>query len=301
VSDPAGSAGAVRRVVARVGAVRRRVHADALDELAAAVAYHAFLALVPLLLLATAVAGLVLADDAARTAVADAIVGAVPALAEATLPGGPLDAALAGVASVRGSLGLLGVAGLVLAGVRLGAALMAGVAAAFRAPRPRGPVARLREAAAPGLLGLLALTGVAVGAVVAGVRDQLDPVLPGAVPGPAVTAVAAVGVTALDAVVVAGLFRLLVPRAGPLRRHLVGATVVAVGWGALRALGGAFVGGRIAAAGAVWGALAGVVTVLVLLHVLARLLLIGALVSALRGEAGASGDPADAAPDPDPS
>ena len=279
-------------VAARLTAVRRRVHADALDELAAAVAYHAFLALLPLLVLATAVAGLVLADDAARAAVVEAVRSAIPALADATLPGGPLDAALAGVASVRTSLGVLGAVGLVLAGLRLGAALMAGVAAAFRAPRPRGAAARLREAAAPGLLGLLGLTGVGVGAVVGGVRDALAGVLPGALPGPTVTAVAAVAATLLDAVVVAALFRLLLPRAGTLRSHLGGAAVVAVGWAALRALGGAFVGTRVAAAGAVWGALAGVVTVLVLLHLLARLLLVGALVSALRHEARRDPEPA---------
>jgi membrane protein len=274
----------VARLAARAAALRHRVHADALDELAAAVAYHAFLALLPLLLLATAAAGLVLADGAARSAVTDAVVGAVPALELATLPGGPLDTALAGVAAARGSLGLLGGAGLVLAGVRLGSALMAGVTAAFRTPRPRGAVARLREAAAPALLGLLALTGVGVGAVAGGVRAALVPLLPGPLPGPTLTAVAAVAATGLDALVVAGLFRLLVPRAGTLRSHLAGAVVVAAGWGALRVLGGAFVGTRIAAAGAVWGALAGVVTVLVLLHLLARLLLVGALVSALRHE-----------------
>jgi membrane protein len=281
--------GRAAALAARITAVRRRVHADALDELAAAVAYHAFLALLPLLVLATALAGLVLADDAARTAVVAAARTAVPALTDATLPGGPLDTALAGVASVRGSLGLLGAVGLVLVGLRLGAALMAGVAAAFRAPRPRGAAARLREAAAPALLGLLAVTGVTVGAVVGGVRDVLDGLLPGAVPGPTVTAVAAVAATLVDAVVAAALFRLLLPRAGSLRSHLGGAAVVAVGWGALRALGGAFVGTRVAAAGAVWGALAGVVTVLVLLHLLARLLLVGALVSALRHEAAAAG------------
>ena len=158
--------------------------------------------------------------------------------------------------------------------------------------RPRGAAARLREAAAPGLLGLLGLTGVGVGAVVGGVRDALAGVLPGALPGPTVTAVAAVAATLLDAVVVAALFRLLLPRAGTLRSHLGGAAVVAVGWAALRALGGAFVGTRVAAAGAVWGALAGVVTVLVLLHLLARLLLVGALVSALRHEARRDPEPA---------
>ncbi len=246
----------VARVAARAAALRHRVHADALDELAAAVAYHAFLALLPLLLLATAAAGLVLADGAARSAVTDAVVGAVPALELATLPGGPLDTALAGVAAARGALGLLGGGGLVVAG----------------------------EAAAPALLGLLALTGVGVGAVAGGVRAALVPLLPGPLPGPTLTAVAAVAATGLDALVVAGLFRLLVPRAGTLRSHLAGAVVVAAGWGALRVLGGAFVGTRIAAAGAVWGALAGVVTVLVLLHLLARLLLVGALVSALRHE-----------------
>ena len=273
----------MRAILTRITAVRHRVHADALDELAAAVAYHAFLALLPLLLLATAGVGLVLADDAARVAVADAVVAAVPALEAATLPGGPLDTALTGVAAARGSLGLVGGAGLVLAGVRLGAALMAGVAAAFRLPRPRGVRARLREAAAPVLLGLLALTGVAVGAVVGGLGTVLGPVLAAVPPGAAATTLAVlagVAVSALDAVVAAALFRVLVPAAGPLRRHLVGGAVVAVGWGLLRVAGGAFVGTRIAAAGAVWGALAGVVTVLVLLHLLARLLLVGALVSA---------------------
>ncbi len=282
---------------------RRRVHADALDELAAAVAYHGFLALLPLLLLGTAAAGLVLADDAARAAVTAAVDAAVPALTEATLPGGPLDTALAGVAAVRGSLGLIGAAGLVLAVVRLGAAVMAGVAAAFRVPRPRGAAARLRETAAPALLGMLALTGVAVGAVAGGLRTVLAPLLPGPVPGPTVAVLAALGATVLDALVVATLFQLLLPRgrgrsrsgagSGSFRSDLVGGAVVAAGWGVLRAVGGAFVGTRVAAAGAVWGTLAGVVTVLVLLHLLARLLLVGALVAALREERrAASGRPA---------
>lgn len=276
-------------LVATLRAARRRAHDDALDELAAAVAYHGFLALLPLLVLATAAAGLVLSDDAARATVVDAVVGAVPALGAATLPGGPVDTALAGVAAVRGTLGTIGAVGLVLAVVRLGAALMAGVAAAFRVPRPRGATTRLREAAAPALLGLLALTGVAVGAVAGGVRAALAPLLPGAVPGPTVAAAAALGATVLDAVVVAGLFRLLLPGVAGLRARLAGGAVVAVGWGVLRAVGGAFVGTRVVAAGAVWGALAGVVTVLVLLHLLARLLLVGALVAALRAETAAAG------------
>lgn len=280
---------------AAVAAARRRVHADALDELAAAVAYHAFLALVPLLALATAALGVVLVDEAARRAVVAGLAGTVatPLLQLALLPDGPLataiDGALSGVAAVRGPLGVVGAVGLALTGLRLGGALGAGVAAAFRVPRPRGATARLRAAAVAPLLAALGLTGVVVPALAGGSRAALPVGLQVLLPGPLTALVGTVAAVALDTVVVAALYRVLLPAVGRLRDHLPAAVLVAVGWAALRLLGGAFVGARVASAGAVWGALAGVVTVLVLLHLLARLLLVGALVSALARERRAGG------------
>jgi membrane protein len=259
--------------------VHARSRAVAVDQLAAGIAYFAFLALVPVLLLATAVAGFLLDDIEAQAAVANAITSTLPGLEVALTTGGPLEQLLSTLVRRRGQLGLVGAVSLVLIAVRLAAALMAGVELAFGAPRAGGPVARLRQLAALGALGVVALVGFAAAGVTSGLLPWL--------PGPLLMVLTFAIGAGFDLLLFLVAYRVLFAsreagRAWSL--HLPGAVLGAVGWTGLKIFGATFVGIRLQSAGAVYGTLAGVATVLVLLYVMARLFLTGAVVSAVRAE-----------------
>ena len=275
--------------VATVRAVHARSRAVAVDQLAAGIAYFAFLALVPLLLLATAAAGFVLDDVAAQRTVADAVTAALPGLEAAVEPGGALDTLLENVVRSRGALGVVGGASLLLVALRLAAALMAGVELTFGVPRATGAGARLRQLGALTVLGVILIAGSFTGGLAAGLLPWL--------PGPLLRAVTVTLATASDVALFLVAYRTLLtagpndragaaagPAGPPWRVHLPGALLGAAGWGALKLFGATFVTIRLQSAGAVYGTLAGVATVLVLLYAMARLFLTGAVLSAVRAE-----------------
>jgi membrane protein len=274
--------------IAVIREVLARSRRAALDQLAAGIAYFAFLALVPLLLLGTAIAGFVLDDADMQLRIAAAITSALPGLEAAVEEGGPLDALLSTLVRRRGQLGLVGAASLVWIGLRLAASLMAGVQAAFGSAREAGARARLRQLEALLLLALVVVAGFAVATLASGLLPWL--------PGPALTVVTFAVGAAFDLLLFLVAYRMLLEvdgwRAG-WARHLPGAALGAAGWAGLKLFGATYVGIRLQSAGAVYGTLAGVVTVLVLLYLMARLFLTGALVSALveerRGADGAAG------------
>jgi uncharacterized BrkB/YihY/UPF0761 family membrane protein/glycerophosphoryl diester phosphodiesterase len=277
-----------------VRALLDRSRERAIDQLAAGVAYFAFLALVPLLLLATAVAGFLLDSPDAQQQVAGAITGALPGLGAAVEPGGQLDELLGTLVRRRGSLGLVGGLSLLWVGVRLAASLMAGVELAFAMPRQHGWRARLRQLVALVTVAVALLAGAWTTGAVAGLLPWLPSIL-------ARTTTIAVGV-----VVDLGLFLLaygvLLPRPS-WRVHLPGASLAAVGWAGLTLVGATVVSIRLQAAGAVYGTLAGAATVLLLLYVMARLFLTGAVLSSLTEERSVSEGPsattsADVSSDP---
>jgi membrane protein len=291
--DPAGAVAegagrtALRAVAQDVRTLLDRLRGDAIDQLSAGVAYFAFLALVPVLLLATAVAGFLLDDVHAQRAVAGAITSALPGLETAVQPGGPFDELLATLVRRRGQLGLVGAASLLWVAIRLSASLMAGVEAAFRVPRRTGPAARIRQLAALGALGLVTVAAF----VASGLASGLLPWLP----GPALTVVTFAIGALFDLLLFLVAYRVLlptVPSAGPSEAaarttwalHLPGALLGAAGWTGLKVFGATIVGIRLQSAGAVYGTLAGVATVLVLLYVMSRLFLTGAVVSAVYEE-----------------
>ena len=284
-ASPSGSA---TRLLATARAVHARARAIAVDQLAAGTAYFGFLALVPLLLLATAVAGFVLDDVDAQRDVAVAITSALPGLEAAVEPGGALDTLLSTLVRRRGELGLVGAVSLLLVAVRLAASLMAGVELAFGAERATGVGARLRQLGALVALGVVVLAG----SVTSGLASGLLPWLP----GPALRIVTFGIGAASDVVLFLVAYRVLhapvirrtpvtarvpAPAVSPWRIHLPGALLGAAGWTALKVFGATFVGIRLQSAGAVYGTLAGVATVLVLLYLMARLFLTGAVLSAV--------------------
>ena len=258
-------------------AVHERSRVAAVDQLAAGIAYFGFLALVPVLLLATAIAGFVLDDAEAQRTVATAVSSALPGLEGAVEPGGPLDTLLSTLVRRRGQLGLVGAVSLLWVALRLAASLMAGVELAFGTARSKGVVARLRQLAALGALAVV----IVVGFVASGVASGLLPFLPGA----ALTVVTFAVGAGFDLLLFLVAYRVLsapevVDATGSAWRvHLPGAVLGAVGWTALKVFGATYVGIRLQSAGAVYGTLAGVATVLVLLYLMARLFLTGAVLS----------------------
>ena len=253
-----------------------RSRRTAIDQLAAGIAYFAFLALVPVLLLATAVAGFLLDDADVQLRIASAVTSALPGLEAAVEEGGPLDTLLSTLVRRRGQLGLAGAASLAWVGLRLAASLMAGVEAAFGAQRRAGARARLRQLEALVLLGVVVLAGFAAASVASGLLPWL--------PGPALTVVTFAVGAAFDLLLFLVAYRMLLePNGwrGGWARHLPGAALGTAGWAGLKLFGASYVGIRLQSAGAVYGTLAGVATVLVLFYLMARLFLMGALVSAM--------------------
>jgi len=266
-------------VLTPMRAVLEHGRARAVDQLAAGIAYFAFLALVPLVLLATAVAGFLLDDPDVQARVVTLVLTGVPGLEATVVEGGPLDTLIATLVRRRSQVGLSGALGLVWVALRLGASLMAGVEAVFGVARSTGALARLRHFAALVVLALAILLGVVTGTVVAGVLPWL--------PGPLATVVTFALTGVLDAGLLLLAYRLLVP--APWRTHLPGALLGALGWTVLKVVGATYVGLRVAAAGAVYGTLGGIVGLLLLLYLVARLFLTGAVVSALLAPAAQDG------------
>jgi len=266
----------VRELVTTLRTFLARSRSTAIDQFAAGIAYFAFLALVPVLLLATAVAGFLLDDADVQLRIASAVTSALPGLEAAVQADGPLDTLLSTLVRRRGQLGLVGAASLVWVGLRLAASLMAGVEAAFGTQRRAGARARLRQLEALVLLGVVVLAGFAAASLTAGLLPWL--------PGPALMVVTFAVGAAFDLLLFLVAYRMLLEPGGwrgGWARHLPGAALGAAGWAGLKLFGASYVGIRLQSAGAVYGTLAGVATVLVLFYLMARLFLMGALVSAM--------------------
>ncbi len=266
----------MREVYATVREFLARSRSTGIDQFAAGIAYFGFLALVPVLLLATAIVGFVLDDVDVQARIIAAITSALPGLEAAVEEGGPFDALLGTLVRRRGQLGLVGAASLVWVGLRLAASLMAGAEAAFGTPRKGGPKARLRQLEALVLLGVVIVAGFAAASITAGVLPWL--------PGPALSFVTFTVGAGFDLLLFLVAYRMLLEQdgwRGGWARHLPGAALGALGWTGLKVFGATYVGIRLQSAGAVYGTLAGVATILVLFYLMARLFLTGALLSAM--------------------
>jgi membrane protein len=182
--------GTARRVLDRFGAVDGGL-------LAAGIAYNAVLALIPIGLLATGIAGFVLTDPASRTDVVAAIAGLLPPLS------GVVDEIVAGLSRASPSLSVVG---LVLAGwgtTRLFASLESGVVQVGLDQARRGLVRRtarrigsIAGVAVILLAALIAAPALAIGVEMAGTAgvdrpllDALLALLPPALAGIALAAI----------------------------------------------------------------------------------------------------------------
>ncbi|MFP5309748.1 MAG: YihY/virulence factor BrkB family protein [Actinomycetes bacterium] len=271
--------------------VQERYTADAADSLAASIGFFGFLSLFPLLILALAVTGFLLRDDpVAQRQVVTTITGAIPGF-QAILGGADCSVAQAGagggagaaqactavagvvrnVTSNAGSIGLVGLATLLLSGLRVVNGAAVATSRVFRLPLPTGAAAKARQVGVLAGLGLLAAAGVAAGSL---------PGLTG-LPGPVRVLVGPLLSLALDVGLFLVAYRLL-GHENPLgwRDLLPGALLAGTGWTALKLFGAGYVAGQIADANALYGALGGVIALLLLLYLAGRLYLYGAELTA---------------------
>ncbi len=258
-------------------AVQERYKEDAADQLAAAIGFFAFLSLVPLLLLAVATAGFVLDDPDRQTEVALALTEVLPGFQETLDAGEPdegVSALLETVVNQRGTVGLIGLVTLLLTGQRVIAAAMAATRVVFRGGTVKGLGGWIRKLVSMTVLGVTALASVGL-ASLAGFDLGL-------LPRPATVLLSLLASLVLDLVLFLVAYRVLSTTTSMPWRDLVpGAVFAAIGWTLLKLFGSTWVANQIASANALYGALGGVIALLLLLYLAGRLYLYGAELSAV--------------------
>lgn len=270
--------------------VQDRYQEDAGDQFAGSIGFFGFLSLFPILLLALSITGFVLADapeervDEVAETVAQTVQDAIPGFAAAL--GGGDDAtsvgqALDSVIANRNTAGGLGLVLLLLSGLRVVNAAQTATLVVFRVDRGRlvGLMAKVRQVGALAGLGLLALAGAVAGGAIGGLSQREFP--------GAMDVLAPVVATAATFVLDTGLFlaayRVFGTRDGPPVSTLVpGAVLAGAGWTALKLAGSTYVSGQVDRASNLYGALGGVIGLMLLLYLAGRLYVYGAELSAVR-------------------
>lgn len=251
--------------------VNTRYGEDGGGYLAAALTYYGFLSIFPLLLLALAGVGFVLAGDLqAQRQWAERLSESIPGL-------GPLIGEnLRSIVEQRGGAGVIGLVGLVWSGTGLTNAAGYSLSRVFRRPAVQGLVRkRVWSITSTAGLGLLALTGVTISAVVGGLQAQ------GTV-GSALAAVALVVALVLDVILFLVSYRVLTAGWSPPFRQLwLGALVAGAGWTVLKTAGAWYATRTVANASEVYGTFGSVVGILAMLYLAARLFLYGAEINAV--------------------
>ncbi|MFN2557468.1 MAG: YihY/virulence factor BrkB family protein [Nitriliruptorales bacterium] len=252
-------------------AVQDRYNEDAAGQFAAAIAYFGFLSLFPILLLGLSVVGFLLAGEPDLQARAtEALTNAVPGLEAA------IGDNIASLVDSRAATGIVGLLGLLFAGLRVVESVTVATSRIFRVEDDANFVKqKLRSVAALVGLGLLALLGAAAGAIVAIDFSGLVAFLVG-LGGTALSLV-------LDTLLFIAAYRVLTAKLGPpWRKLLPGALLAGAGWTALKIFGSTYVATQVASARGVYGSLASVIAVMIYFYLAGRLYVYGAELNAVR-------------------
>ncbi len=267
-------------------AVQERYRQDAGDQFAGAIGFFGFLSLFPLILLALSVAGFVLAgeSDAQIAEVARTIQEAIPGLS-AALGGGDeatgIGKALDTIIENRQTGGIIGLVLLMVGGLRVVNSAQTATLVIFRVDLAEmsGVKRKLKQLMALVLLGLLALAGAVAGGAIGavgrieflGVMDVLAPVL------------TTLGTFVLDVGLFLAAYRLFGTSKGPPTSTLLpGAVLGGLGWTLLKLVGSTYVSGQVENANELYGAIGGVIGLMLLLYLAGRLYVYGAELSAVR-------------------
>ena len=250
----------------------QRYKADHGDRLAASLTMYLILALLPLLLVATSVLGYVLANDPGKQAEIFAkITDVIPGV------GAQLSEALATVKDSRGTLGIVGLVGLLFSGLGGVDALRDALRLMWHHNVEAGNFVKKKGA---DILTVLVLTvalavSIAVSALATGGAGAL--LEAAGVGGPVSKAILTVfsfllGV-GVDAVLFLILFKWLPRVDWPWRRLVRGAVFGGVAFGVLKVAGGWYVGRTAVKSSALYGSIGTAVAVLVGLYLVSRVIL----------------------------
>jgi membrane protein len=248
---------------------------DRCPQYAASIAYRVLFSLFPLTILLVSIFGLVLTDDDLRERVIDELIELLPVSAEGEAE---VQRSIEGIATPLSALGLLALLALLWGASGMMASIRIGLEAALKVERGRPAVhAKLVDFLGVGVSGLLVLVVLglsAIGAFLSGLVDRLFERV-GLDSGPADFLIRDGGLLLALLVMTLLLYR-FVPAGSCRQRYLVvGAAVTAVGiWGATRLL--AIVFGDVSGYNLIYGSLAGVMTFLFFVYIVALVLLFGA-------------------------
>ncbi len=216
-------------------AVQKRTKADAADAFGAAIAFHGFISLFPLIAVAVAVAGWLLADQPEQIDnVVNTIQEAIPGLGGETI-----DQILDGIIDNAGSIGLIGFLGALYTGMRITSSAQTATQFVFgvRLEKVKALKARAQQLGSLILLGFMALASVAVSAWVQSVvLSELSGPFSDLIPFGAWLASAALSVLLFWTA-----YRIYSAGSGMGWRSLLpGALTGGVGWAGLQYFGGSY-------------------------------------------------------------
>lgn len=270
-------------VVGTAMRVQDRYREDAGDQFAGAIGFFGFLSLFPLLLLALATVGFVLADasDQRLLEIAGTIQDAIPGFSAVLGEGDTgIANALEGIIENAGAVAGIGAVTTLLSGLRIVNSAQTATLVIFRVDllAISGVRRKVQQVVALVVLGLLATAGVvAAGSLgfieelrLFGIMEVVAPVL------------VWLGTYALDVGLFLVAYRLFSTADGPpWRRLLPGALFAGLGWTVLKGFGATWVSEQVASASELYGALGGVIGLLLLLYLAGRLYVYGAELSAV--------------------
>ncbi len=270
-----GALGGVARGVAR--ALPRAVEdlfRDRCTQYAASIAYHVLFSLFPLTILLVSIFGLILQDDDIRQRVIDQLIEVLPVSESGQAD---IESSIEGIASPLSAIGLVSLVALLWGASGMMGSLRVGLEAAFKVDEGRPMAhAKLVDLILVVAAGLLVLVVVGLSAFVAffnrligevAERIGVDAVPSGSLIRDGVQLLV-IGVTALL------LYRFVPDRNVRTRGAVAGAILTAITiWGAAKILAAAFDFTRY---NAIYGSLAGVMTFLFFVYVVALLVLAGA-------------------------
>lgn len=268
-------------VVGTAMRVQDRYKADAGDQFAGAIGFFGFLSLFPLMLLALAIVGFVLADESGArvTEVAGTIQRAVPGLSGA-LGGDGVSGALDAVTENYRAIGLVGLVTVLLSGLRVVNAAQTATLVIFRIDllTLSGFKRKAQQVLALVVLGLLAVAGVAAAGSLGAVRDvRLFGVMEVLAP-----LLIWVGTYLLDVMLFLVAYCLFATVDGPSwQRHVPGALFAGLGWTLLKGFGATYASDQAASANELYGAIGSVIGLLLLMYLAGRLYVYGAELSAV--------------------
>jgi membrane protein len=248
---------------------------DRLPQYAASISFHVLFSLFPLTIVLVSIFGLVLTDDGLRQDVIDELVDVLP-----VSESGQQDIAssIEGIATPLSAIGLISLIALLWGASGMMTSLRVGLETALKVERGRPPAhAKLVDFALLGIVGLLVLLVIGLSAFVGFFSRLLDPAAERlGIDDAYVSFFFRDGVQlVLVALLALGLYRFVPARKLRTRGALAGAILTTVLiWGATKVL--ALLFGDFSRYNLIYGSLAGVMTFLFYVYVVALIILLGA-------------------------